>query len=229
MQLRFTIISVIAIQLLQCLNASAVPRRLSSRHEQSLSSSLSAREHNSSIIARERDLPTAPALIARDWRLSRNIFQTVQDYAPGWQAHFNLLDMVVPNYHVAAMKLEEFYAEILGTVGDVWASEPARYVRECSLGEISLSLRSNQPIQWEWIQGFATDMVRFVLILPVWRYICRVFNGYCNGLTAEAQIHKVREQGDAVIASYKVTFISVAGAIVVAQLRIPLAGAAAAA
>ncbi len=50
-----------------------------------------------------------------------------------------------------------------------------------------------------------------------------------TGLTTTKQIHRVRAQGDAVIASYKVTFISVAGAIVVAQLRIPMAGAAAAA
>lgn len=104
----------------------------------------------------------APALIKRDWRLARNIYQKVQEYAPGWQAHFNLLDVVVPNYHMAATQLEEFYAEILGNVGDVWASEPAKYVRQCSLGEISLSLRSNQPIQWDWIQAFATDMVRYV-------------------------------------------------------------------
>ncbi len=76
--------------------------------------------------------------------------------------------MVVPNYHVAATQLEAFYAEILGTVGDVWASEPARYVRECSLGDITLSFRSNQLIQWEWIQGFATDMVCFfILVIPL--------------------------------------------------------------
>ncbi|KAL8926853.1 MAG: hypothetical protein Q9208_002662 [Pyrenodesmia sp. 3 TL-2023] len=195
MQLRYTII-VIAIQLLQLLNASAVPRPLSSRHVP-LSSSLSTPEHNSSITARGHDIEPAPALISRDLRLARNIFQRVQDYAPGWQAHFNLLDVVLPNYQMAATQLEEFYVDILGAVGDVWASEPARHIRECSLGEISLSLRSNQPIPWDWIQGFATDMIR--------------------------------GRGDALIASYKVTFVSVAGAIVVAHLRIANPGAAAAA
>ncbi|KAL8902122.1 MAG: hypothetical protein Q9207_004871 [Kuettlingeria erythrocarpa] len=232
MQLRYTIITVVAIQLIQSLDASAVPRRLSSRHDQSLSSSLSIPEHNSSIIAHEHDLPTAPALIARDWRLSRNLFQRVQEYAPGWQAHFNLLDMIVPNYHMAATQLEAFYAEILGTVGDVWASEPAQYVRECSLGEITLSLRSNQGIQWEWIQGFATDMVcfMFIAISPIGNTVGMFAMAVVVfGLTTEAQIHKIRAQGDAVIASYKITFISVAGAIVVAHLRIAIAGAAAAA
>lgn len=70
------------------------------------------------------------------------------------------MDMVKSNVAVAAQQLEGFYADVLGIAGDVWGSQPAQNFRECSFGGFDLSLRSNQPIEWDWIQAFLTDMVR---------------------------------------------------------------------
>lgn len=62
-----------------------------------------------------------------------------------------------------------------------------------------------------------------------WSTATKAFTTAAGHLLTFGQIHNIRA-GDAAIVSYKITFLSaVTGAIIVAQLQLPNAGAAAAA
>lgn len=148
-----------------------------------------------------RDQTSSIDLIKRDWRSPeyRNMFTMVQHYAEGWTAHFNLLDIIRTNVDVAAHELEQFYRAVLSMVDVNKTTRPAQLIWQASFNGVTMVFRSHRPIPWEWIQFYLIDVINTT------RRISR----------------------DALMGSYKILFCNAVGAVfIVAQLKLPWAGAA---
>ncbi len=147
----------VLLHLLSVIFASTLPVYIPSRPDR-----LSLLHDSSLIDTKAVNTASTPKLIRRDWRdAHRNIFATTIYIGGGWVAHYNVLDFIGSNVHVAVEELTEFYYGILDLGAIVWANQPPQTQREASLGGITLLLQSNAPvISWEWIQGFLLDTVR---------------------------------------------------------------------
>lgn len=151
------IYTFVLLHLLNLVFASTLPAFIPSRRDR-----LSYLHDNNLIDTEAVDAASTIKLDRRDWRdVQRNIFSTMISIGGGWVAHYNALDFVGTNAHVAVKELEEFYLQILELGAIVWANQPPQTQREASLGGITLLLQSNAPVlSWEWIQGFLHDTVR---------------------------------------------------------------------
>jgi len=145
--------------------ASTLPAYIPSRRDR-----LSFLHNDSLINARAVNAASTADLIKRDWRTThRNLFATTIQIGGGWIAHYNALDFIGGNVHVAVEELADFYHQILELGAIVWANQPPQTQREASLGGITLLFQSNTPvISWEWIQGFLIDTVRN----PIFLHVC---------------------------------------------------------
>jgi len=147
----------VLLHLLSFVFASVLPPYVPSRRER-----LSSLQDDSLIDVKAVSAASTSDLSKRDWRdAHRNLFATTISIGGGWIAHYNVLDFIGSNVHIAVEELTEFYYEILDLGAIVWANQPPQTQREASLGGITLLLQSNSPvISWEWIQGFLHDTVR---------------------------------------------------------------------
>ena len=97
--------------------------------------------------------------VGYDIEAIRHRFNVALILGAGWIVKYNRLDWAFSNVNPPSNELIRFYAGVLSLAGAIWAQEPPQNFRQASLGGITLTLRSVDPITWDFISWFLVSAV----------------------------------------------------------------------
>ena len=153
--MHFALRATIILQLLNSILITALPSTNLARHHQRSPS------HSTNLLkVDERDSALPSNLFKRiNYLALGNIFDVVEDLGTGWVVYYNVLDFALTTVVPSDSDLIHFYSGVLSLAGNVWAGEAPSATRGASMGGISLTLESMEPIPWDFIEWFLITAV----------------------------------------------------------------------